>query len=144
MVVVPAVTPVTTPEPETTVATEVLLLVHVPDGVASLSVVVNPEHTAKVPVIFAGNGLTVITLVLIQPVGNVYVIVDVPATRPLTRPVPELTVAAVVLLLLHVPKGVASLNDVVRPAHTVADPVIATGNGLTVTGVVRIHPVPNV
>ena len=48
---------------------------------------------------------------------------DVPATAPLTMPdVP--IVATVVLLLLHTPPVVASLNVVVEPAHTVAVPVI--------------------
>ena len=49
--------------------------------------------------------------------------VEVPATAPLTMPdVPM--VATVVLLLLHTPPDVASLNVVVEPTHTVAVPVI--------------------
>ena len=55
---VPAVTPVTTPE-ELIVATEVLLLVHVPPPVASPSEVVRPWHTVNAPVIAAGLGLIV-------------------------------------------------------------------------------------
>ena len=60
--------------------------------------------------------------------------VDVPDATPLTRPL-LFTVAAEVLVLLHAPPVVPSLNDVVEPAHTVAVPLIvpATGNGLTVT-----------
>ena len=42
--------PVTIPEPVPTVATAVVLLVHVPPGVASASVVVLPTQTVKVPV----------------------------------------------------------------------------------------------
>ena len=48
-----------------------LLLLHVPDGVVLLNAVVNPAHTVFVPVMDAGNGLTVITVVVIQPVGSV-------------------------------------------------------------------------
>ena len=70
MVDVPAVTPVTIPDPEPTVALALLLL-HVPVPVASLSVVVRPTQTFMVPVIAAGNGLIVTTVVLIQPVGKV-------------------------------------------------------------------------
>ena len=68
---VPGVTPLVTPVDEFTVATAVVALVHTPDGVMSASVVVAAEHTIRVPVMFAGNGLTVTTAVLIQPVGSV-------------------------------------------------------------------------
>ena len=61
---------------------------------------------------------------------------------PVTTPV-LFTVAAVVLLLLHAPRGLASLSAVVKPAHTLVVPVIADGNGLTVTCVVVWQPVPN-
>ena len=70
MVDVPAVTPVTIPEPEPTVALALLLL-QMPVPVASLIVVVRPTHTFMVPVIAAGSGLIVTTVILIQPVGNV-------------------------------------------------------------------------
>jgi hypothetical protein len=63
--------PVTIPVVEPTIATVVLLLLHVPKVVTSLNVVVSPEHTCKVPVIFAGNGFTVTTAVIIHVVGNV-------------------------------------------------------------------------
>ncbi len=48
---VPAATPVTIPEPVPTVAIPLLLLLHVPLLVASLSVVVAPAHTILDPVI---------------------------------------------------------------------------------------------
>ena len=69
MVMLPAATPVTTPVPEI-VALEGLLLLHVPPEVASASVVVKPSHTLAVPVIAAGNGLTVIGKVALQPVSE--------------------------------------------------------------------------
>ena len=67
---VPAVTPVTIPFEEPIVAFA-LLLIQVPPVALLLSVVVKPAQTASVPVMFAGNGLTVTTAVAIQPVGNV-------------------------------------------------------------------------
>ena len=57
---------------------------------------------------------------------------------PVTRP-PDATEAVPAALLLHVPLPVASLNCVVEPSQTILVPVIATGNGLTVTPTV---PVP--
>jgi hypothetical protein len=45
-----------------------------------------------------------------------------------------------VLLLLHVPAP--SLNVVVNPAHNTSVPLIAAGNGLTVTVVLMEHPAP--
>ena len=71
MVVVPAATPVTIPVLEPMVATDDVLLLHAPNAVASFSVVDEPTQTLFVPPIVAGNGLTVSTIVLIQPVGNV-------------------------------------------------------------------------
>lgn len=71
IVAVPAETPVTTPVVATTVAMVVLLLVHEPPVVASDRRVVEPTHTDATPVIDAGNGFTVIEIVLRQPVGNV-------------------------------------------------------------------------
>lgn len=56
--VLPAVTPETTPL-EFMVATDVLVLLHVPDAVASLKWRVAPEHTVLPPVIAAGSGLMV-------------------------------------------------------------------------------------
>lgn len=67
----PAATPVTRPEPDTTVATAVLPLLQVPPGVPSASRVVLPAQTVVRPVIMKGSGFTVITLVMIQPVGKV-------------------------------------------------------------------------
>lgn len=67
----PAEIPETIPEVDPIVAIDVLLLVHVPPVDASDSVVILPTHTAIVPVIAAGNGLTVNANVVKQPAGNV-------------------------------------------------------------------------
>ena len=64
IVVVPANTPVTIPVEEPIVATVGVLLLHVPPVVASLNVVVEPSQTVNVPVIPAGDGLTVTIVVV--------------------------------------------------------------------------------
>ena len=53
------------------VATPVLLLLHTPPLVASVSVVAKPTHTFVVPPIAAGFGLTVKLVIAIQPVLSV-------------------------------------------------------------------------
>jgi hypothetical protein len=54
----------------------------------------------------------------------VAVLVAVTVETPVTIPELGLTVAACVLLLLHVPPPVASLNETVEPAHTDNVPLI--------------------
>ena len=123
-----------------------LLLAQVPPAEASVNVVVKPKHTVKGPDIAEGKGLTVTTAVMMQPVGNVYVIVAVlvtATTPPVTIPVKDPMLAVPVALLLQMPPAVALLNAVVRPAHMIRVPRIAVGNGLTVTIVVITQPVPN-
>ena len=73
---VPAATPVTIPVELITAL--VLLTFHVPPP-TSVSDVMLPLHTDKVPEIAEGSGLIVIGVVVTQPVGNVYVIVASPA-----------------------------------------------------------------
>lgn len=64
---VPVDTPVTTPLPETTVATLVLVLVHVPAPDASLRPVVKPRHAKGLPDMLAGAGKTVTVVVAVLP-----------------------------------------------------------------------------
>jgi len=71
MVAKPASTPVTTPVPEPTLTIAELLLVQVPRGVPSVTVIVCPEHTVSFPPIGSGNGFTVTSAVAWQPVINV-------------------------------------------------------------------------
>jgi len=139
----PVAVPVTTPLVDT-VATEVLLLLQLPEAEPSLRLVVEPWHTEATPSIDDGNGLTVTTAVVWQPVGNTKMIVEVPADSPVTTPVVPPISAMPVALLLHVPGALASVSGVVAPAHTSSVPVISAGNGLTVTTAVVIHPVGNV
>jgi hypothetical protein len=63
IVAVPSETPTRTPVDEPIAATAVLLLVHTPPGVASLSVVVVPAQIVVVPVIGDATALTVTTVV---------------------------------------------------------------------------------
>jgi hypothetical protein len=62
--------PVTTPEEVPIVATAGLLLVHVPPGVASVSVMVVPRQTLDDPEMEAGDGLTVTTALTVQPLPS--------------------------------------------------------------------------
>lgn len=125
-VVVPAAIPVTNPT-FVTVATAVLLLIHVPPVVGD-NVVVAPTQTEVEPVILtAGLGLIVIALVGfdVQPV-EVFVKVKVtePAATPVTTPA-FVTVATAVLLLTQVPPVVGESVEV-DPIHIVVDPVMLT------------------
>ena len=65
-----AATPVTIPVLPT-VATAVLLLLHVPHSDVLLNVVVEPAHTLAVPVIAGAAGLTVTKAFTWQPVPTV-------------------------------------------------------------------------
>ena len=61
---IPPEIPVTTPVPATTVAIPVLLLLHIPPVELLLRVTVAFTQTTAVPVIDAGNGLTVNGIVI--------------------------------------------------------------------------------
>jgi hypothetical protein len=70
MVAVPMARPLTVPV-GVTGATDGLLLLHVPPGVASLSVVIPPTHTAGSPVMGFGAAITLMIVVTLQPVPSV-------------------------------------------------------------------------
>ncbi len=132
------------PVVEPIVATPVLPLLHVPPGVALLSVVVCPTHMLIVPVMLAGSGNTVNVLVVKQVLGSVYVIVAVPgagvADMPVTMPVPKPMSAIAGVLLAHVPPDMGWVSVVVSPWHTLSVPTIAAGAGVTVTTLVAVQP----
>lgn len=65
----------------------------------------------------------------------------VPAATPVTTPVPDTTVAAAVLPLLHAPPDGLLLMVMFSPTHTADGPLIVAGNGLTVACAVAIQPV---
>ncbi len=97
-------------------------------------VVVSPAQTDAVPVMAAGNALTVTAVVLKQVLLPVIVIVAAPAATPVTMPVAEPTVAIPIALLVHVPALLVSV--VVEPAHTDAVPLIVVGKAFTVSALV--------
>jgi hypothetical protein len=67
--VVPALSPVTTPDVDT-VPTAGVLLLHVPPVVVLVRVVVPFTQMLVMPVMTAGSGFTVIVALLTQPVGR--------------------------------------------------------------------------
>ena len=84
---------------EPTVAKPELLLLHVPLPETSDNNVADPEHTLSVPLIAAGDAITVTICVATQPVDILYVMVAVPDVIPVTTPA-LLAVAIKVLLLV--------------------------------------------
>jgi hypothetical protein len=65
-----------------------------------------------------------------------------PIAAPVTTPVPE-TVATVVLELVHVPPGVASLKETVEPIHALEGPVIGVRPDVTFNVAVLVQPPPS-
>lgn len=108
------------------------LLIHVPPVIADDNVAIEPVQIVVAPVI-EGIALTVIMLVVVQPAGVVYVIIEVPAVMPAIMPLPDPAVATPVVPLLQVPPGNVADRVVPMPAHIVMTPVSAPGAGLTDT-----------
>jgi hypothetical protein len=136
--VLPAAIPVTVADVPLLVIVAIVvlpLLYHVPPGVASLKVIVEPAQTLPGPVIAAGCVPTV-TVTDEENDPTVYVTTDVPAATPVTRP-PLFIVATDGVALLHLPPVVASLNCVDNGAQILVVPVIAAG--LTVTVILTEH-----
>lgn len=147
--VVPAETPVTFPE-ASMLPVAGLPLLHVPPVVASASVTNAPVHTDEGPVMAATTGsvFTVTVAVAVQVFVPVYVITEVPGLTPVTRPLPDPTVAIPVLPLTHVPPPGVPVSVVVAPVveaggQTVSDPDIE-GDAITVTVADDAHPVDSV
>jgi len=136
---VPALTAVTTPETEPTVATLVLLLDHIPPPVP-VNTTELPTHIALGPDIGPGEGFTTMVTLALQPVDNVYMIVAEPGATPVTTPDDEPTVAMLVLLLVQTPPAVLFVSVMDDPAQTDVGPAMATGLGFTVTTAVEMHP----
>lgn len=70
--------------------------------------------------------------------------IGMPAATPVTTPVPEITVARAVLLLVHAPPEGVLLSVVVVVVQTVAVPVIAEGVMFTVNGNATPQPAAEV
>lgn len=142
MVSVPALTPVTIPDNEPTVATAMVLPDHVPPP-ASESVSLASAHTLSEPDMLSGSGLTLTNTVAAQPEPIVYEICVVPANMPVSTPV-EPMVATPGALLLQAPPEVPSVSETVLPAHNAAGPAMDDGDTCTVTAAVAIQPVGSV
>ena len=124
-------------------ATDVLLLLHVPPVMPSDKVVQPPSHTCASPPMDEGAGLTVTVTVLVQPNPNEYVITVVPLAVGALQTCPVLpTTATNVLLLVQVPPVGLSDNSVHWPAHTCGTPEIGKGAVFTVTMAVAEQPAP--
>ena len=116
------------------------VVLQAPPATVSASMVVVPTHTLNVPVIVAGAVFIVIILVTMHPVPREYVITLVPVPTPFTRPLREPTVAAKVLLLLHVPPPEPFERVIVSLAHKADPPIMGPGERLIVTDVTATHP----
>jgi hypothetical protein len=138
MLAVPALTPVTKPEPET-VATAALLLLQVPPVVALLNVDPWPTQTSASPVLAASPAFTV-TSAVAEQLPSVYTILVEPVLIAVTTPVEASTDAIEPSPLLHAPPVVDELSVVVLPLQSVSDPVIAPGVASVVNTDVVTHP----
>jgi hypothetical protein len=141
MVVVPVVTPVTTPPDMVAMPGPALL--HVPPLVTSEKVTVLPEQTAAPEGVIADGAVSTVTLFIVeQPKPFVYEILAVPV--PIPRTIPVLPTMAIPVALLHVPPGAPSARAAVEPGQmlTILDGVIAGGRALTVNKVVAVQPAP--
>jgi len=138
---VPDATPMTTPDVPT-VAIAALLLIQVPPLVASVKVIVAPEHTVVGPEMAATVGVAVrviecVAIAVPQLLVTEYDITTEPPVTPVTTP-PVLTVAMAFEELIQVPPPAELVRLIVAPVHKVEEPVSvpALGLGLTVTTVV--------
>jgi len=93
------------------------------------------------PDIAAGSGFTVIRLLVKQPAGIVYEIVDEPVVTPETTPDEEPMAATSGFVLIHVPPAGTQDNVTADPVHTAVPPVITVGVALTVTAAMFLQPV---
>lgn len=134
----PGATPTVGSTPLVIVATAILLLLQLPQLLATDTDAVEPAHTVELPLIAPAAPLTVTITFTEQPAVDVNVIDAVPDDTPLTTPDVLPTVATSVLPLLHAPPPlVALLNTVVEPVHTLSVPVIADGSAFTAMDFVR-------
>ena len=136
MVTVPPETPVMTPLPDPAVAIDVLLLIHVPELETSARVMVDATHTGVLPVIAAGSVLTVTVAVAAQPARVYDIVVVAGAATPDTIPEDVPMVAAAVLVLVQTPPEGVLDRVAVPPRQTLKEPLIAAGEGDTLTTVV--------
>jgi hypothetical protein len=131
MIAVPGLDPITIPVDGLMNATDGGVLLHTPPGVVLLIGMLAPTHTCDGPTIGAGSGLTVTTVVVEHPVGNVNVMVVVPGIIPVSSPVVKSIVAIPGSWLIHVPAPIELLSVLVIPTQTTLLPAIVSGSGST-------------
>ncbi len=124
------------PEVDPIVPTAGVILIQVVPTDGSVNVAVAPTQILEGPAIGAGTGYTVTDLLTVQPDPSEYEIIAVPADTPVTRPLSDPTIATPGVAEVHNPPDTASDNVIVDNAQTVLGPLMATGEGLTVTIVV--------
>jgi hypothetical protein len=140
ILVVPDVSPVTSPVAALIVALTALLLLHVPPP-EEVSVAELPMHIPVAPVMAPGAELTERVRVTRHPVPSRYWIVVVPDPAPaVTKPVDALIDATPGVLLLHTPPVGVDVSVAVVPEQTVDAPAIAPGRAFTVTCFTVIQP----
>jgi hypothetical protein len=146
MVVVPPLTPVTTPV-VLIVAIDGELLAHVPPDDPSVRVVVAPTQTDVAPEIAPGGVGALFTTndnvagVDPQKLVSVYEMRVEPVLTPVTTP-DVLMVAIPGVTELQVPPAVASVSVIVEPTQTVPGPDIDAGaDGTVVTVSLRVEAV---
>ena len=101
-----------------------VLVLHLPPVLASCSVSITPGHNVSMPVMGNGIGLTFTSTGVAHPGRIVYTMDTVSAFTPVTIP-DELTVATVLLRVLHNPPASGSARAVVLPGQTSGKPVMA-------------------
>jgi hypothetical protein len=117
-------------------ATAGLKLLQTPPAGLPVKVAVASGHNSGAIDVTSGNGFTVTSLVVKQPVAlEVKVMIAVPRLTPVITPEPVAAVATAVLLLLHVPV-MKLVNKVVPSKHIELSPPIALGAGVTVNNMV--------
>ncbi len=124
-------TPVTTPESVLIVATDGVLVFHMPPEKVLESVIELPTATVLGPDIIPALGLATTVMIFVAetaphpPAVVVWVMVVVPAATPVTTPV-LLIVATPTALLVHVPMVPLTVDEsaMVPPMHTLFMPVI--------------------
>jgi hypothetical protein len=141
MTVLPAAIPDNTPVDAPMVATEVLLLLHVPPGAPLVNELVLPRQADDEPVIEAGVWLTVTTVLAGVPQPFEYDIVAVPTVAPVMMPVVAPAMATEGLLLVQLPTPPALDSVVVVPVQNTAVPDIdGSGEPLTTNVPTAKHP----
>ena len=106
---IPPEIPVTTPVPATTVAIPVLLLLHVPPAVPSVTVIVEPTHT------YCGLG---------TKIADGFALTVIPATLPLDTALlqPEPLVIEVIMIVVAPELESELVVNVPEPAAMVTEP----------------------